>query len=384
MRTTFLIISILTVFVIANSCKTKERPKTTWFQFSSANFDTIIKGKKIGLYFLQNANGLEAAITNYGGRIVGLTVPDKNGKMADVVLGFNSIKDYLNANEVFHGALIGRVGNRIANGRFVLDNTEYQLPLNNGPNQLHGGALGFHNQIWEVVNVSSNSIVLKYLSKDGEMGYPGSLTTEVEYEFTNENEFVISYMATTDKKTVVNLTSHPFFNLNGEGSGTINNHVLKINADLYTPVDSTLIPLGQNVSVEGTPFDFREGKKIGRDLFDEEGNLQLSFGQGYDHNFVLNQTEKSKMFWAATITDPISGRSMEIHTVEPGLQFYGGNFMDGSDIGKSGESYKFRESFALETQHFPDTPNQPAFPSIELEKGDIYKSKTMYIFKTTK
>lgn len=369
---------VLVVLVIG--CIPKKQINGSWFNLNAENFETLVNGKKTGLYILKNSKGMEAAITNYGGRIVGLTAAGRDGEMADVVLGFNSIDEYLNAKEVFHGALIGRVGNRIANGKFKLDDIEYQLPLNNGPNQLHGGPEGFHNQVWEVKKVTGNSIVLNYLSKDGEMGYPGNVKVKVTYELTDENEFVIYYMATTDKKTVINLTSHPFFNLAGEGNGTINNHVLKVNADKYTPVDSTLIPLGENVTVEGTPFDFREGKEIGRDLEQQTTNLQLQNGLGYDHNFVLNQPVEGEMIWAATVTEPTSGRTMEIHTTEPGLQFYGGNFMDGSSIGNSGKSYLFRESFALETQHFPDSPNRPNFPSIELNPGEIYSTKSIYKF----
>jgi len=372
---------IIVLLVVLVGCTPKKQENTNWFNLKTADFDTIVNGKKTGLYILKNSNGMEAAITNYGGRIVGLTAPDRNGKMADVILGFSSIKGYLNAHEVFHGAMIGRVGNRIAKGKFTLNGVEYTLPLNNGPNQLHGGPGGFHNVVWDVNAVTDSTIVLNYLSKDGEMGYPGNLSVEVQYLLDSKNELVISYHATTDKNTPVNLTSHGFWNLAGEGNGTINNHILKINAEMYTPVDSTLIPLGENVPVEGTPFDFRNGKPIGQDLGEQENNAQLQHGLGYDHNFVLNQPAKGEMFWAATITDPESGRSMEIYTTEPGLQFYGGNFMDGSDLGISGKAYKFRESFALETQHFPDSPNQANFPSIILNQGETYSTKTIYAFK---
>ena len=373
---------IITFVIVFMGCTPKKQENNNWFKFKASDFETTINGKKTGLYILRNSNGMEAAITNYGGRIVGLTAPGRDGEMANVVLGFNSIDGYLNANEVFFGALIGRVGNRIANGKFTLDGKEYNLPLNNGPNQLHGGPEGFHNQVWDVIKVSENTIVLEYLSKDGEMGYPGNLKVVVSYSLNNKNEFELDYNATTDKRTVVNLTSHPFFNLAGEGNGTINNHILQINADMYTPTDSTLIPLGENESVEGTPFDFKKGKAIGQDLGEQEFNIQLQNGLGYDHNFVLTQPSESGMFWAATIADPESGRSMEIYTIEPGLQFYGGNFLNGSDIGSSGKAYKFREAFALETQHFPDSPNQPNFPSIVLNPGDTYSTKTIYAFKT--
>jgi len=340
----------------------------------------MVNDTQTNFYVLKNANGLEAAVSTYGGRIVGLIAPDKNGEMADVVTGFNTIDAYLDASEVFHGALIGRVGNRIAKGKFTLDGTAYSLLVNNGPNQLHGGVDGFHNQLWRVNEVTGNSIVLSYLSSDGEMGYPGNLDVEVGYTLTDDNEFLITYKATTDKTTVVNLTSHPFFNLAGEGSGTINNHILQINAGRYTPVDSTLIPLGENAPVEGTPFDFRTPKAIGQDLHEQETNKQLINGTGYDHNFVLDHPGNGEMFLAASVSDPNNGRTMEIYTQEPGLQFYGGNFFDGSDTGKSGVPYKFREAFALETQHFPDSPNQPAFPSIALNPGETYTTKTIYKF----
>jgi aldose 1-epimerase len=340
----------------------------------------MVKGTQTDFHVLKNANGLEAKISAYGGSIVGLIAPDKHGDMADVITGFSSIEAYMAANEVFHGALIGRVGNRIAKGKFTLEGTTYTLPVNNGPNQLHGGVDGFHNQLWTVKEVTGNSIVLSYLSSDGEMGYPGNLDVEVGYTLTDDNEFLIAYKATTDKATVVNLTSHPFFNLGGEGSGTINNHVLQINADRYTPVDATLIPLGRNAPVKGTPFDFRTPKAIGRDLHEQHSNEQLRNASGYDHNFVLNHPCNDEMFLAASVSDPDNGRKMEIYTQEPGLQFYGGNFFDGSDTGKSGAPYKFREAFALETQHFPDSPNQAAFPSIVLNPGETYTTKTIYKF----
>ncbi|WP_319229306.1 aldose epimerase family protein [Draconibacterium orientale] len=344
-----------------------------------ADFKTTINGKETGLYELNNGE-LTMAVTNYGGRIVSLLVPGKNGETADVVLGFPSIDAYLNANEVFHGALIGRVGNRIAKGKFTLNNIEYSLPINNDPNHLHGGPGGFHNVVWDVKSVNDTSIVLSYLSKDGEMGYPGNLSVEVTYQLTPENEVQIDYKATTDKSTPVNLTNHAFFNLKGEANGTINDHLLTINADKFTAVDSTLIPLGENVSVEGTSFDFRKAKAIGADLPLQNENEQLQNGLGYDHNFALNKAEPGKMLLAATVVEPASGRKMEIFTEEPGIQFYGGNFMDGADTGKYGKSFDFRESFALETQHFPDSPNQSAFPSILLNQGETYATTSIYKF----
>ncbi|MFY9152283.1 MAG: aldose epimerase family protein [Prolixibacteraceae bacterium] len=361
------------------SCNPQKTETKSSFNLKAEDFQKTIDGKQTNLYFLKNGT-IEAAITNYGGRIVGLSTPDKTGKMSDIVLGFSSIDRYLNAKEVFHGALIGRVGNRIAKGKFTLDGEEYTLPLNNGVNHLHGGPGGFHAVIWDVKTVSDSSIVLHYLSKDGEMGYPGNLDVDVEYLLNSKNELVISYKATTDKSTPVNLTNHAFWNLAGEGNGTINDHVLTINADGYTPVDSTLIPLAGNDPVDGTPFDFRSGKAIGTDLPLIEENIQLKYGPGYDHNFALNKPVTGEMSWAATVVEPVSGRKMEIFTQEPALQFYGGNFMDGADTGKAGLSYKYRESIALETQHFPDSPNNANFPSIILNPGEVYQTQSIYKF----
>lgn len=347
---------------------------------SKKNFEATHNGQKISLYNLVNKNGITVQITNFGGRVVSLWVPGSNGKFSDVVLGFKNLDGYLQANEPYHGALIGRVGNRIAKGKFVLDGIEYSLPLNNGPNHLHGGSGGFHNVIWDVKAVSDSFVILKYLSKDGEMGYPGNLSVEVKYLLNFKNEVIIDYKATTDKSTPVNLTNHAFFNLAGEANGIINNHLLTINANYYTPVDSTLIPLGENSQVEGTPFDFRKAKAIGADLRLQAENEQLQNGLGYDHNFALNKSEVGVMSWAATVIEPNSGRMMEIFTTEPGLQFYGGNFMDGTDTGKYGKTFKYRESFALETQHFPDSPNNNKFPSIILNPGNVYRTKTTYKF----
>ncbi|MCL4483375.1 MAG: galactose mutarotase [Bacteroidetes bacterium] len=365
----------LTIF----SCGTTPPKQKNCFTLKAEDFKKNIDGKTTNLYFLKNGN-IQAAITNYGGRIVGLCTPDKTGKMGDVVLGFSSIDGYLNAKEVFHGALIGRVGNRIAKGKFSLDGQEYTLPLNNKVNHLHGGPGGFHNVVWDIKSTTDSSIVLNYLSKDGEMGYPGNLTVEVQYLLNSKNELVITYKATTDKSTPVNLTNHAFWNLAGEGSGTINDHLLTINADAYTAVDSTLIPLGGNEPVNGTPFDFRAGKAIGTDLAQVETNIQLKYGHGYDHNFALNKPTAGEMTLAATVVEPVSGRIMEIFTQEPAIQFYGGNFMDGADTGKSGKKYNFRESFALETQHSPDSPNNANFPSIILKPSEVYHTQSIYRF----
>ncbi len=362
-----------------SSCTPKQAKVENCFTLKAEDFRKTIDGKSTDLYFLKNGN-IQVAITNYGGRIVGLCTPDKTGEMADVVLGFNSIDGYLNASMPYHGTLIGRVGNRIAKGKFTIDGTEFTLPLNNGVNHLHGGPGGFHAVVWDVKAVTDSSIVLSYLSKDGEMGYPGNLDVEVQYLLDSKSEVVISYKATTDKSTPVNLTNHAFFNLAAEGNGTINDHILTINADAYTTVDSTLIPIAGNEPVEGTPFDFRAGKAIGTDLDQVETNMQLKYGPGYDHNFALNKPVAGEMTLAATVVEPVSGRKMEIFTREPAIQFYGGNFMDGADTGKSGKKYDFRESFALETQHSPDSPNNTNFPSIILKPGEVYQTSSIYKF----
>ena len=371
---------VICAAIVFHGCTSKPQAKTgNCFTLKAEDFQKIINGKSTNLYFLKNGN-LQVAITNYGGRIVGLCTPDNAGKMEDIVLGFGSIDGYLKAKGKFYGALIGRVGNRIAKGKFTLDGQEYTLPLNNGVNHLHGGAGGFHSVIWDVMAATDSSIVLTYLSKDGEMGYPGNLNVEVQYLLDSKNELLISYKATTDKSTPVNLTNHAFWNLAGEGNGTINNHVLTINADAYTPVDSTLIPLAGNEPVEGTPFDFRIGKAIGTNLGQVASNIQLKHGPGYDHNFALNKPVAGEMSLAATVVEPVSRRKMEIFTQEPGLQFYGGNFMDGTDIGKNKKPFNYRESFALETQHFPNSPNQQIFPSVILHPGEVYQTKTVYKF----
>ncbi|SHE54525.1 Galactose mutarotase [Mariniphaga anaerophila] len=361
-----------------NSMPVLKDKKQTCVNLNAENFQKTIDGKSVNLYFLRNGD-ITMAVTNFGGRIVSLCTPDINGTMADVVLGFKSIDEYLAANEAYHGALIGRVGNRIAGGQFELDGKTYDLPLNNGPNHLHGGPKGFHNQVWDVKSVSENSIVLTYLSEDGEMGYPGNLSMVVEYELTPKNEVMMKYTATTDKRTPVNLTNHAFFNLGGEAGGSINNHILTINADYYTAVDETLIPLGENVPVNGTPFDFRKGKSIGQDLGMQQTNEQLKNGMGYDHNFALKK-DNGRMSLAAIVVETKSGRKMEVFTEEPGIQFYGGNFFDGSDTGKLGKPLNYRESFALETQHFPDSPNHKDFPSILLNPGETYQTQTIYKF----
>lgn len=340
-------------------------------------FTQDFEGKKVELYTLKNANGLIAQITNYGGRVVNLFVPDKQGNFEDIVTGYSNLEGYINSNEVFYGTLIGRYGNRIAKGQFVLNDSVFTLPLNNGANHLHGGPKGFHNVVWDAVQQDDKTLLLSYLSADGEMGYPGNLQVNVTYELTDDNELKIQYWATTDKPTHVNLTHHSFFNLKGAGNGEINDHLLQLNASYYTPVDSGLIPTGEIAPVEGTPFDFRNLTAIGSRVSEE--NQQLKYGLGYDHNWVLDAAPEGLNF-AAKVVEPASGRTMEVYTNEPAIQFYGGNFMDGSDTGKYGKVYSHRGALCLETQHYPDSPNQPAFPSTLLNPGDEYYSVCIYKF----
>ena len=374
-----MILKKITLLIVLLSIVSCEQAKKDEFVLKTSDFQTEIGGKKTDLYLLKNEQ-IEVYITNYGGRIVSLLSPDKKGVMGDVVLGFKSIADYLKAKTPFHGCIIGRYGNRIAKGSFELDGTTHQLPINNNENHLHGGPDGFHNQVWDVVAVDENSIAMTYLSKDGEMGYPGNLSVEVTYAINEKNELSIAYKATTDKATPINLTNHAFFNLAGQAKGSINDHLLMINADHFTPVDEGLIPLGETRSVEGGPFDFRRAKTIGRDLNQQASNTQLRRGGGYDHNFVLNKDSQGRMSLAARVVDPKSGRQMDVFTEEPGIQFYGGNFMDGSDVGKYGTKFEYRASFALETQHYPDSPNQANFPNTILRPRETYQTKSIYRF----
>ncbi|MHA7831657.1 MAG: aldose epimerase family protein [Flagellimonas sp.] len=347
----------------------------------TSNFKQVIDGKEVKLFTLKNANGLVSQITNYGGRVVSLWVPDKNGVFEDVVLGYDTLEGYLNSSEKYFGALIGRYGNRIGKGQFTLNGREYKLDTNDGKNHLHGGSKGFDSVVWDVTDVNENMIEFQYTSPHMEAGYPGTLKVTVQYRLTNKNDLEVEYWANTDKQTVINLTHHSFFNLNGHGTGTINDHLLQINASFFTPVDNTLIPEGTITTVEETPFDFRQMIAIGQRL--DEDNLQLRRGNGYDHNFVLNQSLEG-LNYAAKVEDPNSGRVMEVYTNEPGLQFYGGNFLDGTIRGKQGKIYEYRSAFCLETQHFPDSPNNTDFPSTVLLPNEQYHSICIYKFSTIK
>jgi len=342
-----------------------------------ADFQSTVNGKQTDLFILESDEGIKLAITNFGGRVVSWMVPGKDGEYADISVGFDNVLAYQNANESYYGALIGRVGNRIDEGAFSLNGEEYTLAKNNGSNSLHGGPGGFHNVVWNAEQIDKKKLKLTYTSEDGEEGFPGTLDVEVLYSVTDNNELRIEYTATTDKETIVNLTNHTFFNLKGEAGGPINDHLLTINADSYTPVDSTLIPRGEIALVEGTPFDFRHQTPIGERV--NADNTQLKYGNGYDHNFVLNKNG-TDLTLAAKVHEPKSGRTMEILTTEPGIQFYSGNFMDSSDIGKFGKALGFREAFCLEPQHFPDAPNQPDFPDISLKPGETYITVSVYRF----
>jgi aldose 1-epimerase len=345
----------------------------------ASTFGGEVDGKKVELFTLRNASGMTVQITNYGGRVVDLLVPDKNGNFGDVVLGYSTLNGYLNSNEIYFGTLIGRYGNRIGKGQFILNDSVYKLAANNGPNHLHGGIKGFNNVVWDAVRSDDNTLLLSYLSPDGEEGYPGNLQVNVTYELTDKNELKIGYKATTDKPTPVNLTHHSYFNLKGAGEGDINDHVMQIYASYYTPVDSGLIPTGEIAPVEGTPFDFRTPTAIGARIGDD--NQQLKYGLGYDQNWVLDNSSDS-LHKAAKVVEPVSGRIMEVYTNEPGIQFYTGNFLAGKDTGKNGKVYPYRGALCLETQHFPDSPNKPAFPSVILEPGKTYYSICIYKFST--
>jgi aldose 1-epimerase len=340
-------------------------------------FGTLPDGAIVHSYRLRNSSGMEARIIDYGGIVVSLRVPDRSGKPGDVVLGFDSLSDFVKDSPYF-GALIGRYGNRIAKGRFAIDGTPYLLARNNGANHLHGGVKGFDKVVWEAKEAKGGdgpSLELRYLSRDGEEGYPGNLSVTVVYTVSEKNELIIRYRAATDKATVVNLTHHSYFNL--AGSGSILDHELMINADQFTPVDSGLIPTGELRAVRGTPMDFTTPMAIGARIGREDDQLRKA--GGYDHNFVLNKGAKS-LTLAARVTEQTSGRTMEVLTTEPGLQFYSGNFLDGHHIGKKGARYQHRYGFCLETQHFPDSPNQPRFPSTLLMPGDTSTSTTIYRF----
>jgi aldose 1-epimerase len=331
-------------------------------------------GEQVQLYTLRNKQGTEATITEYGGRLVTLKTADRAGNFDDIVLGFDDLGGYLRKNPYF-GALVGRYANRIADGEFTLDGHTYHLARNDGENSLHGGIKGFDKRVWESREVPGPALQLTYISKDGEEGYPGTLTTKVTYALTDDNELTIDYLATTDKPTVLNLTNHSYFDLSGQFAGEILQHKVTIHADRFTPINQHLIPTGELRDVAGTPFDFRQPKFIADDIDDD--NEQLKLALGYDHNFVLNG---SGLRLAARVLDPQSGRVLEVLTTQPGMQFYTGNHLDGTVTGKGGVVYKFRYGFCCETQHFPNSPNQPNFPSTKLDPGQEFHARTIFRF----
>jgi aldose 1-epimerase len=339
-------------------------------------FKSVHQGKQTALFTLKNKNGLVAQITNYGAILVSLFVPDRNGRFVDIVQGYDSIDEYIQGNGPYMGAICGRCANRIGKGMFTLLDKKYTLAVNNGPNHLHGGVNGFNKAVWDDIRSSSDSVQLEYLSADGEEGYPGNLKVSVKYTLTDENELQIDYQATTDKTTVVNLASHSYFNLAGEGSGDIYNQELMINGLFFTPVDETALPTGEIRSVKGTPMDFTTFRKIGDEI--DKDDEQLKYGAGYDHNWVLNHAA-GKMGLAAIAHDPQSGRLMEIFTTQPGVQFYTANWIDG-EKGKGGKRYGKRWAFCLETQHFADAINKPFFPSTILNPGETYQHSCIHRF----
>lgn len=354
---------------------------STKLTLNKEQFGKTPDGKQVDLYTLANQNGMVVKVMNYGGIITAIEVPDKAGKVADVVLGYDHLEGYVAKNNYF-GSVVGRYGNRIAKGQFILDGQTCQLATNNGPNHLHGGPKGYACVVWDAEPITAEESVgvkFTYLSPDGEEGYPGNLKITMVYSLNPENELSLCYKATTDKATPVNLTNHSYFNLKDAGASPILDHELMIDADSITPVDGTLIPTGEFMSVENTPFDFRTKTKIGSRI--DEDNIQLKYGNGYDHNWVLNGSG-GDLRKVAELSESTTSRLMEVWTTEPGIQFYSGNFLDGSVTGKNNHIYKFRHGLCLETQHFPDSPNQPNFPSTILRPGETYHTQTIYKFKT--
>ncbi len=349
-------------------------PKT---KLDQTAFQTSINGKHTKLFFLKSLNGIQAAITNYGGRVVSILVPDGSSNLRDVAVGFSNVQSYQQPSDAYYGAIIGRYGNRIAKGEFVLDGITYHLNINNGENALHGGPNGFHNVVWDAEQPNKQTLILNYLSKDMEEGFPGNLDVSVTYTIT-DTDLTIKYEAVTNKKTVVNLTNHTYFNLNGEGEGSIINHHLMINADHFIPIDEKSIPFGNMESVYNTPLDFTMDGEIGKGI--NQKHHQLINGSGYDHTFVLNKNKEKALSHAATVKGDVSGIIMEVLTTEPGMQFYTGNFMQSLNTFKSGAKDDRRTAFCLETQHFPDSPNQDNFPSTVLHPGERYESCTIYRF----
>lgn len=341
------------------------------------DFEGKVDGKEVKMYVLSNNKGAEITVINYGAKVVSLMIPDKDGKLTDIVLGHNNLEEYLNSQEPYFGAVCGRTGNRVAKGKFTIDGTEYQLAINNGPNNLHGGLRGFNAVVWDTKQVNNQTLELTYLSKDGEEGYPGNLNVKMIYRLTDDSAFEIEYEAITDKATIVNLTNHSYFNLSGAGDPSINDHVLTIAASHYLPTDDTAIPYGKPEAVKGTPFDFTEAHTIGERI--ENDFEQLHFGKGYDHTFVLDK-QGNECAHALTCYSPKTGIRMDISTTEPGVQVYTGNWMTGNFEGKLGKRYPMRSAFCFETQHFPDSVNKPEYPTVVLRPDEVLRSKTIHYF----
>ncbi|MDR1682364.1 MAG: galactose mutarotase [Candidatus Symbiothrix sp.] len=352
---------------------------TTLGGLKKTDFEAIVDGKQVSLFILTNKNGAEVAATNFGAKIVSIHVPDKTGKPTDVVLGKSNIRDYMNDQEPYFGAICGRTANRIAFGRFLLDGEKYELAVNNGPNSLHGGIKGYNSVVWDAKQIDEQSLQLSYLSPDGEEGFPGNLQVTVIYRLTDDNALEIEYQAETDKTTILNLTNHSYFNLSGEGDPYIGDHELQINATSFLPTNDVAIPLGRPEEVEdNTPFDFRSPKTIGAQIDDE--NTQLIYGNGYDHNFIIRKNEENELSFAARAVSPKTGIVLDTYTTEPGVQLYTGNFLDGSFVGKNGHTYPKRSAFCLEMQHYPDSIHHPDYPSVVLVPGETFRSKTIYRF----
>lgn len=347
------------------------------------DFRTVIDGKQTDLYILKNKQGNEVAISNYGGAIVSIMVPDKEGKRVNVIQSHDNIQSLINSPEPYLSTLIGRYGNRICKGRFQLNGKVYQLPVNNGPNSLHGGNKGFNARVWDALKMNDETLILNYISSYGEEGFSGELKVTVAYTFNDDNELIIEYMATTNKKTIVNLTSHGFFSLTGtaDPTPTVDSLICEINADFYLPIDETCIPTGEIRTVKDTPFDFRIPKTVGQDI--NADNEQIKNGNGYDHCYVLNKHEEGELSFAARITEPESGRTMEVYTTEPGMQLYTDNWADGYK-GQHGATFPKRSGICFEAQHFPDSPNRPYFPTVVLRPGEQYKQTTIYKFGIVK
>ncbi|MBC8180728.1 galactose mutarotase [candidate division KSB1 bacterium] len=372
-KLTFLLILVIMSQILLLFCSKKGE---NFVEIIRENFQTVIDGKTTDLYTLKNSNGIIIKITNYGGKIVQILVPGRDGNLGDIVLGYETIDGFINGSPSM-GALIGRYANRIANGKFELNGKTYTLATNNGPNHLHGGNKGFRFKVWDAKQIDDQTLQLSYLSIDGEEGYPGNLIVKVTYTLTNEDELKIDYYAVTDKSTVLNLTNHAFFNLAGQGNSLVLDHEVLINADFFTPTDKTNIPTGKITPVKGTPFDFTQTTKIGARINNDDE--QLKFGNGYDHNYVVNKSDDPLTF-AARVYEPTTGRVMKVFTTEPGIQLYTGNSLSDKDIGKAGKKYPARSAFCLETQHYPDSPNQTNFPTTVLNPGEEFKSITVYKF----